>query len=66
MENKGIGNKETMTYEEYEKACYELAKKEPDPEYAKEGLDWAKTIEEIERLYNEGKSVKNAVYLLCY
>ena len=33
-----------MTYEEFEKACYELAEKESDPDYAKEGLDFAKKI----------------------
>lgn len=55
-----------MTYEEYEKACYELAKKEPDPQYAKEGLDFSKKKNGIERFYKNGYSVEEAVFLLCY
>ena len=54
-----------MTYEEFEKACYDLAAKDSDPEYAKEGLDFAKSINEIRELYNEGKSVESTVWLLC-
>lgn len=55
-----------MTFEEYKAKCYELAKKEPDPIYAKECLDWADKIKEIERFYKEDYSVDSAVYLLCY
>ena len=31
-------DKTNTSYEEFEKACYELAAKEPNPVYAKEGL----------------------------
>ena len=55
-----------MTYEEYKKKCYELGEKEDDPKYAKECLDFADEIGEIERFFKEGKDVKSAVYLLCY
>ena len=55
-----------MTYEEFEKACYELAEKEPDPDYAKEGLDFAKKIGEIRRFYEEGYTVEETVYALCF
>ncbi len=58
-------DKTNTTYEEYEKACYELAAQESDPAYAKEELDSAKEIKGIESLYNEKKSVASAVYLLC-
>lgn len=57
---------EIMTYEEFEKKCYELAEKEPDPEYAKEGLDFAKKMGGIKSLYDEGKSLESAIYLLCF
>lgn len=55
-----------MTFDEYKAKCYELAEKESDPVYAKECLDWADKIKEIERFYKEGYSVDSAVYLLCY
>lgn len=59
-------DKTNMSYEEFEKACYERAKHEPDPVYAKDGLDWGKRRNGIERLYNQGESVESAVYLLCF
>lgn len=55
-----------MTYEEYKKTLYELAKKEPDPEYAKEGLDFADSIDGIKEFYEEGTSIESAIYLLCF
>lgn len=55
-----------MTYEEYKKNCYKLGEKECDPKYAKECLDFADEIGEIERFFKEGKNVKSAVFLLCY
>lgn len=58
-------DKINTSYEEFEKACYERASKEPDPIYAKEGLDYAKRIKEIENLYKNGTSVASKVYLLC-
>ena len=57
---------EIMTYEEFEKKCYELAEQEHDPEYAKECLDFSKKTGEIKSLYNEGKSLESAMYLLCF
>lgn len=58
-------DKTNTSYENFKKACYELAEKEYDPEYAKEGLDFGDEIKEIERLYEERKSVASVVYLLC-
>lgn len=57
---------EIMTYEEFEKKCYELAEQEPDPEYAKECLDFSKKMGGIKRLYNQGESLESAMYLLCF
>lgn len=59
-------NKSNTSYEDFEKACYECAKREPDIDYAIEGLNYAKEINEIKNLYNENTSVDSAVYLLCY
>ena len=58
-------DKTNTSYEEFEKACYELAAKEPNPVYPKEGLDWGKKIKEIENLYNHKTSVASVVYLMC-
>lgn len=58
-------DKTNTSYEEFEKTCYERAEAEPDPIYAKEGLDFAKALNEIKRLYDENTSVASAVYLLC-
>lgn len=55
-----------MKFDEFKKELYVAAKKEQDPDYAKECLDFADEIGEIERLFKEGKDVKSAVYLLCY
>ena len=55
-----------MKYEEYKKICYELAEKESEPKYAKECLDFADEVGEIERFFKEGRGAKSAVYLLCY
>ena len=55
-----------MSYEEFEKELYNLAEKDNDSKYAKEGLDFAKNINEIERLYNEGKDVGSAYYILTF
>lgn len=55
-----------MTYEEFEKACYELAQKEPDPEYAKSGLDFAREIGELERFFREKYTVEETVYAQCF
>lgn len=59
-------NKTNTSLEDYEKACYERAKKEFDPQYAKEGLDFAKELHGIESFYRNGDSVEHAVYCLCY
>lgn len=67
MSNKEIYrhmDKTNTTYEEFKKACYERATLEPDPVYAKEGLDWG-CEHGLELLYNEGVSVESAVYLEC-
>lgn len=58
-------DKTNTSYEEFEKACYERAEKEPNPTYAKEGLDFAKTLSGIKELYDENTSVASVVYLLC-
>lgn len=55
-----------MNFKEYKKELYVAAEKEQNPAYAKECLDFADEIGEIERFFKEGKDVKSAVYLLCY
>ena len=58
-------NKTNTSHEEFKKACYVRAEQEFDPVYAKEGLDFAKTLNAIKELYDENTSVASAVYLLC-
>ena len=55
-----------MTFEEFEKALYKKAEKDTRPEYAKESLDFANEIREIKRLYEEGKTLDSAYYLLTF
>lgn len=55
-----------MSYEEYKSKLYELAKKEPDPDYARESLDFADSIGGIKEFYEDGKSIDSAIYLLCF
>ena len=55
-----------IDYEVFEKLCYDLAKESKNPNYAKECLDGAKTINEIERLYKDGYILDEAFYLLTY
>ena len=55
-----------MTYEEFEKKCYELASKDSDPQYVKENLDFGKKIKELERLYKAGYSVEQTVNLFSF
>lgn len=56
----------SIGYEEYRKKIYELAAKDPDPEYAIQGVKDAESIKEIERFYREGYSVEEAVYAFCF
>lgn len=58
-------NKNNVDYDKFKEMCYELAEKEPDVDYAREGLDYADKLNGINELYNEGKSVDETVYLLC-
>ena len=55
-----------MTYEEFEKKCYELASKHPDPEYAKENLDSAKKRKGLERFYKGGYSPESVITLTSW
>lgn len=55
-----------MTYEEFEKKCYELASKHENPEYAKENLDFAKGIKELERFYKMGYSPERVITLTSW
>ena len=55
-----------MTYEEFEKKCYELASKHPDPEYAKENLDFAKMAKGLERFYKKGYSPESVITLTSW
>ncbi len=59
-------DKSNTSYEDFEKACYECAKREPDVKYAYEGLDYAKSMDGIRDLYEHNTSVDSAVYLLAY
>ncbi|MGN0743889.1 MAG: hypothetical protein ACI4MZ_01255 [Christensenellales bacterium] len=55
-------NKSNTDFEMFKKACFELAKQEPDVEYALDGLS---DISEMKCLYDENKSVASVVYLMC-
>lgn len=55
-------DKTNTSYEEFRQACYELAKQEPDVEYALEGLS---DENELKNLYNHKTSVASVVYLMC-
>lgn len=55
-----------MTYKEYEQELYKMAEKDNDPQYAKEGLDFSKEIQEIERFYKNGYSIESAYYAFTY
>ena len=55
-----------MTYEEFEKKCYELANKDPDPQYVKENLDFAKMAKGLERFYKKGYSPERVITLTSW
>lgn len=55
-----------MTFNEFKDKLYAAAEKESDVAYAKECLDFADKIGEIERFFKNGKSVESTIYLLCY
>ena len=55
-----------MTYEEFEKKCYELANKDSDPQYVKENLDFAKKLNGLEEFYKEGYSPESVITLTSW
>ena len=54
--------KSNTDFETVKKACFELAKQEPNVEYAMEGLS---DEAEMKCLYDHNTSVKSVVYLMC-
>ena len=54
--------KSNTDFETFKKACFELAKQEPNVEYAMEGLS---DEAEMKCLYDHNTSVKSVVYLMC-
>lgn len=50
------------SYEDFKEACYELAQKEPDVDYALEELS---DEDELRCLYNHKTSVASVIYLMC-
>lgn len=55
-------DKSNTSYEDFKKACYDLAKKQPDVDYALEGLS---DEDELRCLYDHNTSVASVVYLMC-
>lgn len=55
-------NKSNTDFETFKKACFELAQKEPNVEYAMESLS---DEAEMKCLYDHNTSVKSVVYLMC-